>query len=453
MPSTARYDAMIVGGGLAGVAVATLLAKRGRHVALIEPRPEWGGRAPFHRVNGVSIPSGATLAVGFERTGRVDAYFESIGLSLGLLIRESSVMKRESVRTVWGDHRVTMASNRADFLEELRREYRIAEVDGEAMLAQMEASRRLLDPLFDPPISKADDSAWLRLRRRARARSFVARFGRLSLRDYATTRDWPDALGDYLEPWQRFLTPSSEARENWGASLYRLGLVLDGVVALPVGRAGVCGYLAARFEALGGHVVRGAVIAVGGGRRPFIEVDGRRLEGSVLIVNSRGMPGEEIGGGDPASMDSVVFAVPGDCVPDAMGRFLLIAGDGAFPDCAVIRLRFEEMGKDGLIVSCKANRDSGSRARRAERLAERLATLMPFSKGRLSYLGSASDLEVPDPIEPKAWNDSPWRLRRWGWAQAGRSPVWWLADGGSPWIDDAAPYRAALAVDHVVRIP
>lgn len=451
MPSTARYDAMVVGGGLAGVAVATLLAKRGRRVALIEPRPEWGGRAPVQHMNGVSIPPGATLAVGYERMGRVDAYFESIGLSLGLVIREASVMKREPVHTVWGDHRATMVSNRADVLEELRREYRIAEVDGESMLADVESSRRLLDPLFDPSISNADENAWLRLRRRARARSFVARFGRLSLRDYAIARKWPDALGDYLEAWERFLTPSSNEEKAPGGSIYRLGLALDGLVALPAGRAGVCRWLVARFEALGGHVVRAAVTAVGGGGRPFVELDGRRLEGSAVIVNSRRAPGDETGGGDPTSTERFAFAVPGDCVPDAMGRFLLIAGDGESPDCALIRLRFDEIGKEGLIVSCKAGGDAVGRSRRAERLAERLTALMPFSKGSLSYLGSVSDLDVPDPIEPKAWSGSPWRPRRWGWVQAGRSPVWWLPDVCSPWIDDAAAYRTALAVDHVIR--
>jgi hypothetical protein len=76
---------------------------------------------------------------------------------------------------------------------------------------------------------------------------------------------------------------------------------------------------------------------------------------------------------------------------------------------------------------------------------------MPFSKGSLSYLGSVSDLDVSDPIEPKAWHGSSWRPRRWGWVQAGRSRVWWLPDAGSPWIDDAAAYRTALAVDHVIR--
>ncbi|MBI3608445.1 MAG: hypothetical protein HY207_10810 [Nitrospirae bacterium] len=247
------------------------------------------------------------------------------------------------------------------------------------------------------------------------------------------------------------MTPSSEAREVSGGLIYRLGLVLQGLVALPAGRAGVCRCLAARFEALGGHVVRAAVTAVGGGRRPFIDIDGRRLEGSAVIVNSRRPPGDDPGDGDSTSMESVVFAVPGDCVPGAMGHFLLIAGDGESPDCALTRRRFDEIGKDGLIVSSKAGGNSTDRARRAERFAERLTTLMPFAKGSLSYLGSVSDREVPDPIEPKAWTGASWRPRKWGWAQAGRSPAWWLPDGGSTWIDDAADYRTALAVDHVVR--
>ena len=76
MPSATRYDVVVVGGGLGGAAVATLLAKRGRRVALVEPRPEWGGRYAGRRVGGVPIPLGAPLAMGYERLGAADAYFE-----------------------------------------------------------------------------------------------------------------------------------------------------------------------------------------------------------------------------------------------------------------------------------------------------------------------------------------------------------------------------------------
>jgi hypothetical protein len=86
------------------------------------------------------------------------------------------------------------------------------------------------------------------------------------------------------------------------------------------------------------------------------------------------------------------------------------------------------------------------------RIAERLQGLMPFAAGHLTFEGMIRDEDVPDPVEPKAWGEVSWRVRRFGWAQAARTPVWWLADELAPWLGDADPYRTALAVDRLLRL-
>jgi hypothetical protein len=139
-----------------------------------------------------------------------------------------------------------------------------------------------------------------------------------------------------------------------------------------------------------------------------------------------------------------------------MGRFLLVSGDGERDGWALSRFRLDDGGqgtpREAVAVSCAGPMDARRRAREAERFAERLTKLAPFAGGAVTFLGAISDDEVPDPVEAKAWTGAAWRPRRWGWAQAGRSPVWWLADAGSPWLDDPAAYRTALAVEQHIRL-
>jgi hypothetical protein len=132
-----------------------------------------------------------------------------------------------------------------------------------------------------------------------------------------------------------------------------------------------------------------------------------------------------------------------------MAAFLLAAdGDEAWS----LSRRRGETGdaapSEVLTVSCRGRLEG----RDAARIADRLQELMPFAAGRLTFEGMIRDEDVPDPAEAKMWGEVSWRLRRFGWAQAGRTPVWWLADVRAPWLGDAGPYRTALAVDRLLRL-
>jgi hypothetical protein len=132
-----------------------------------------------------------------------------------------------------------------------------------------------------------------------------------------------------------------------------------------------------------------------------------------------------------------------------MASLLLAAdGDGVW---SLSRRRGEAGGpapSEVLTVSCRGRVDGQD----AARIEDRLRGLMPFAAGRLTFEGMIRDEDVPDPVEAKMWGEVSWRVRRFGWAQAGRTPVWWLADARAPWLGDAGPYRTALAVDRLLRL-
>lgn len=65
-PPADRFDAVVVGGGVAGIAAAVELADRGARVALLEARPYIGGRVRSfrHRTTGDEIDNGQHLMMG-----------------------------------------------------------------------------------------------------------------------------------------------------------------------------------------------------------------------------------------------------------------------------------------------------------------------------------------------------------------------------------------------------
>lgn len=427
---------------MAGAAIAARSAKRGRRVALIEPRPEWGGCFPPHHIGKTRIASGPTLAIGYERGSAADTYCESVGLSLALMIREGAVLARESIQAVWGARRLTVTGAAEEVIEEIRREFRVGEADIRAMFEEVDGVTQILRPRFDPPPG-ADEGAgaWSRLRRHATARSWLTRWGGISPQDYACAKGWPDTLGDYAAGWSIFFG-SDEATGPW---IYRLGVARQGIVTFPEGRAGLCRMLINRYESFGGEVVRAPIAALTAGRRPTVEAGGRRFEADVMIINSQRRPGAT----DPPTGDAeatLAFSVPVEAIPAAMARILLLVFAGR--RAAVVRRYPGEEGvRDVLVVACRELVDSAT----VERYTEELASLLPFAQQDIAYLGGRSHHEVPDPLDAKLGESLTWRPRRWGGCQAGRSPVWWIGDRSPPWIGDARDFQSALMMDRLIE--
>jgi phytoene dehydrogenase-like protein len=57
----ARYDAIVIGAGLSGLLTGAILARRGRHVVVIEQEPDVGGRIRSYDVDGYVVDAGAYL--------------------------------------------------------------------------------------------------------------------------------------------------------------------------------------------------------------------------------------------------------------------------------------------------------------------------------------------------------------------------------------------------------
>jgi hypothetical protein len=377
--------------------------------------------------------------------GWADRYFEAIGLSLPLMMREGATFRRDAVQVIWGPHRLTLTSDRGEIAEELRREYRAGTSDVAALWTDLDAAHDALASRVDPSPVEESDPAWSRLRRAASARSFASRLGGLSVSGYARARNLAGVLVPYLEAWRVAVSSEGDAPESW---LFRTALAHRGLVVLPGGIADVCALLASRFEAQGGEVIRTPVVAVGGGSAPFVETDGRRLAARAVIVNARCRPGTA-GAGLPSVVSTAAFSVPSSCVPDAMAGYLL-AIDGS-EVWSLARRRAEAAGpasSEALTVSCRGRVEG----RDATGLAERVVELVPFAEGRLAFEGLIRDEDAPEPVDMKAWGEASWRARRFGWVQAGRTPVWWVADASDPRLGDAGAYRAALAVDRVIRL-
>ncbi len=444
MPSMPRYDALVVGGGLAGIAVATLLAKRGQRVALIEPRPEWGGCSPDRRVGGVTVTLGPRAVVGHERLGWADAYFEAVGLSLALMVREGATFKRDALQLIWEPHRITMSQSRGEFTEELRREYRVGEPEVAALLADLDAVYQVLAIRLDPSPTADTAPSLARLRALAAARAFAARFGALSPSEYVRARGLAPAFAAYLACWRGASVIDGEPSGPW---LFRAALAHRGLVSLPDGRAAVCRLLVSRLQSLGGEVLRTPVVGVGTGQQPFVETDGSRMSARALIINARHEPRGSTPPQKRIPLTTAAFTVPSACVPDAMGAYLLV-GTGA-ETWSLARRRKQDPGSAHDLLT--ASYRGGVDGREAQRISERVGAFFPFADGQVTLVGAVQDDEVPDPVDPKLLESVSWRARRSEWVQAARSPVWWLPDVTPPWLGDAHEYRAALALDRVVR--
>ncbi len=64
-----KYDAIIIGGGLSGLTAASLLAKRGLHVAVIEKSYNPGGSCGIFRRREVTFDQGSAMLYGFGENG------------------------------------------------------------------------------------------------------------------------------------------------------------------------------------------------------------------------------------------------------------------------------------------------------------------------------------------------------------------------------------------------
>ncbi len=76
------YDVIVVGGGLAGLTTAALMAKKGKHVLLLERNYIPGGCASSYYRNGAVFDSGATTLLGLSKGMPLRKVLDELGVDL-----------------------------------------------------------------------------------------------------------------------------------------------------------------------------------------------------------------------------------------------------------------------------------------------------------------------------------------------------------------------------------
>jgi hypothetical protein len=119
------YDVVILGAGLGGLLSAALLARRGRHVLVLEEGETPGGLSRLISRGDHQFLYGPSLFIGFEREGVYDQIFMELGLSLTSIKREGKLIRRVSppFQLILPSHRLDFFLDNDKFVDELSREF------------------------------------------------------------------------------------------------------------------------------------------------------------------------------------------------------------------------------------------------------------------------------------------------------------------------------------------
>ncbi len=112
-----KYDAVILGAGVAGCAVAALLAKAGKRVLITDPAKEPGGSSASVELQGIRFSGWPMCTYGFEEGGAWHSMLREIGLP------QSAGGPGTSYQVALPGRRITVSPDPGATLEELRREY------------------------------------------------------------------------------------------------------------------------------------------------------------------------------------------------------------------------------------------------------------------------------------------------------------------------------------------
>ena len=115
--TTQRYDAVVIGGGLSGLTAASLLAKRGLRVAVVEKSEQPGGSCGIFRRGETTFDQGSAMLYGFGEAG-----FNAHRFVMNCLEERIDVLKHELLYVVnYEGKRVRFFADVNQFAEELSR--------------------------------------------------------------------------------------------------------------------------------------------------------------------------------------------------------------------------------------------------------------------------------------------------------------------------------------------
>lgn len=115
--TTQRYDTVVIGGGLSGLTAASLLAKRGLRVAVVEKSDQPGGSCGIFRRGETTFDQGSAMLYGFGEAG-----FNAHRFVMNCLEEPIDVLKHELLYVVnYEGQRVRFFADVDQFAEELSR--------------------------------------------------------------------------------------------------------------------------------------------------------------------------------------------------------------------------------------------------------------------------------------------------------------------------------------------
>ncbi|MFV1951415.1 MAG: phytoene desaturase family protein [Nitrospinota bacterium] len=117
------YDVIVIGAGIGGLTTASLLAKRGFKVVVLEQSDHPGGYCSSLPQNGYLFDIGASLFWGFDEGGIFYSLFSELGMIDGMLKGDNIRKTDPGLQIVLPNHRIDLFSERSRFFEEIKREF------------------------------------------------------------------------------------------------------------------------------------------------------------------------------------------------------------------------------------------------------------------------------------------------------------------------------------------
>ncbi|MBI5183342.1 MAG: NAD(P)/FAD-dependent oxidoreductase [Nitrospinae bacterium] len=117
------YDVIVIGAGIGGLTTASLLAKRGFKVIVLEQNDHPGGYCGTLSQDGYIFDMGASLFWGFDEGGCFYSLFSELGIMDRMLKGDRIRRLDPGFQTVLPNHRIDLFSDRNRFFEEIKREF------------------------------------------------------------------------------------------------------------------------------------------------------------------------------------------------------------------------------------------------------------------------------------------------------------------------------------------
>ncbi len=133
---------VIVGGGIAGLTAAALIAQEGHTVTVLEGSREWGGSAGKFTRRDLTYPVGATLGMGFEPGGIHARVLDHLGVTHQVESLDVVMTIRIAGRTIH------YYQDRAAFLTELTSHFPEQASSIQAFFAEIEQIHEMIRPLM-----------------------------------------------------------------------------------------------------------------------------------------------------------------------------------------------------------------------------------------------------------------------------------------------------------------